>query len=82
MSLNIGTEAHEAVKRLAHNPDFKAVRDGLYEVMRARFNQALDGMGADAIGYARALRDIYLAFEAAATGKQINQVPKPTTEKR
>jgi hypothetical protein len=43
-------------------------------------NQALDLESSkrdDAIGYARALRDVWQAIEAAATKQRINAVPKP-----
>ena len=82
MSLNLG-EAVEAARRL-HQMDeaktlFETVRHGIREQVRDKMNHALEcdhHARADAIGYARALRDVYLALEGAATGVRPVQVEK------
>jgi hypothetical protein len=81
MSINIGTPAVEACRRLAGSEDFAAVREGLYEELRRRMNTALEcapELRIDATSYARALRDVYVAFDSATTGKPYNTVAKPT----
>lgn len=80
MSLNLGTEGVNACANLGQQGDFVAFRLALLEQVRTQMNQALDIEPArrdDAIGYARALRDLWLALEAAATRQKINAVPKP-----
>jgi hypothetical protein len=85
MSLNIGTDAVEAARQL-HQSDAKAlfetVRRGIYDQARDKMNHALEcehHTRADAIGYARAMRDIYLALEGAATGVRPTHVEKPSS---
>lgn len=85
MSLNIGTEGCLAAKALQPSPDWKVLRDALEELARSKMNQALDAppeVQATACGYARALRDLWVAFEAATVGGpgragDQNQVRKP-----
>jgi hypothetical protein len=76
MALNLGTPAMEAAHDLAKGKGedvralFEKVREGVYAAVRKQMNDALD-VGPDdrhmAVGYARALRDVYLALESAAT---------------
>jgi hypothetical protein len=80
VSLNLGSQGVNACANLGSQGDFVALRLALLEQVRTQMNQALDIEAArrdDAIGYARALRDLWLALEAAATGQKINAVPKP-----
>lgn len=80
MSLNLGNDGINACMNLANNGDFIAFRDALLEQSRTLVNQALDVEPTrrdDAIGYARALRDVWLAIEAAATGQRMSAVKKP-----
>lgn len=80
MSLNLGNEGLNACANLGNQGDFVALRLALLEQVRTQMNQALDiepTKRDDAIGYARALRDVWLALEAAATRQKINAVPKP-----
>lgn len=80
MSLNLGTEGINACANLGQQGDFVALRLALLEQVRVQMNQALDLESSkrdDAIGYARALRDVWQAIEAAATKQRINAVPKP-----
>lgn len=84
MSLNIGTPAVKAAETLRGNPDWAAIRASLGELTRSRMNAALEAppeQRVDATGYARALRDLYVAFESATTGVQIQRVAKPGMEK-
>lgn len=81
MSLNLGNEAIGACLNLANNGDFAMFRASLMEKVREQMNAALDceaGKRDDAIGYARALRDLWLAIDAAATNKRIQNLPKPS----
>lgn len=79
MSLNIG-KGVEAARSLVHSAAWRDICEALREQARSRMNQALDappGNRDDAIGYARALRDVYVAFEAATLGVPHAQVKKP-----
>lgn len=80
MSLNLGNEVMEAARALREYEPWAAIRDGLLEAARRSTNTALETAGeraGDAIGYARALRDVYLALEAATTGQNLNRIEKP-----
>lgn len=77
MSLNLGTEGVNACANLGNSSDFVAFRAALLEVARVQMNQALDLATENSIGYARAVRDLWLAVEAAATNQKIQQVKKP-----
>lgn len=84
MSLNLGTPAVEAAKHLHGNEHFQAVRDGLREQLRARMNLAIDSAPDHCVAntaYVRALRDVWVAIESAATGVQQKQVKTPGPEK-
>jgi hypothetical protein len=55
------------------------VRDGVLNASRQFMNAALDAGPEDrhmAVGYAKAVRDIYTALEAAAHGVQPRQIEK------
>lgn len=84
MSINLGNEAIEAARTLRPNPQWKAVLEGLHKQVVARMNAALEAAPEhrhDATGYARGLRDLWLAFETATTGEPIQKVTKPGPEK-
>jgi hypothetical protein len=84
MSLNLGGAAVEAMRQLGNNPDWKHVREGVLEQSRMKMNTALELAGHgrdDACGYARALRDLYIAFESATLGVPVAQVKKPGMQK-
>lgn len=85
MSLNLGTEALEAAKQLHQASGtkalFEAIRHGIHDQVRDKMNFALScehEARADAIGYARALRDVFMALEAGALGVRPNAVEKPS----
>lgn len=80
MSVNLGNLGCEAARSLRGNPDWVAVCEALKAQVTARMTMALDASPeklADAVGYARALKDIYVAFEAATKNINQNQVQKP-----
>lgn len=80
MSLNIGTPGVEAVKALANDPHFAKVREAIREMCRVYADRALEATEAgvhDAVGYARGLRDVFLALESAATGTVMARVKRP-----
>jgi len=81
MSINIGTAACEAMRELRSNPHWLTIRESMREQSRAKMNVALEsppgGTRDDAVGYARALRDIVVSFEAATTGSTYQRVEKP-----
>lgn len=90
MSINLGNAAHEAMARLRVNPDWKAIRDAVHEHARKAANAAIDvehTFQAASCGYARAMRDLYVTFEAATdqirpqqVNKALAPVSKPTTK--
>jgi hypothetical protein len=81
MSLNLGTPACEAMRELRSNPHWLAIRTTMLEQSRAKMNIALEsppgGARDDAVGYARALRDLVVSFEAATTGSTYQRTEKP-----
>lgn len=82
MSINIGSECTAAVAQLRGNPHWDTIRIALLEVVRKYANDALDNYGRDdMVGYARALRDLHVAFEAATNGHPYNRVEKPAPVK-
>lgn len=80
MSLNIGNDGISAARDLRDSAPWKVLREALLEQSRRMMNAALDaqpGQRDDAVGYARALRDVYLSLEAATTGQAYQRVEKP-----
>lgn len=80
MSINLGNDGIAAVKELRSSAHFAAVRDALHKQVVQKMNAALDaetGVRHEVAGYAKALRDLWIAFEAASTGEAYNQVKKP-----
>jgi hypothetical protein len=80
MSLNLGNDGVAAIRDLANDPRFHLVRAALWDRASAMVNVAIEaqpGTRDDVCGYARALRDVCVAFEAAATGKSAREVQKP-----
>lgn len=80
MTLNIGTPAVEAVKELRNSAAFQTVLEGLEEQTRVAMNRALEStpeFRMDLVGYARGVRDVWIALKSAATGIAPNQVKKP-----
>lgn len=88
MSLNLGNEAIAAARMLhlsSEQAAFQAVRDAILEQARKSMTTALEcehTSRSDAIGYARAFRDLYVALEAAATDVNQRLVEKPGSEAR
>lgn len=80
--MNLGNEAIEAARDLHQSGAtraFEQLRDGILNQSRYFMNQALDAGPDDrhmAVGYAKALRDLYVALEAAAHGVPHRQVEK------
>lgn len=80
MSINLGNEGIAAVKELRGSAHFQGVRDALHKQFIRSMHAALEAettVRNDAVGYARALRDLWIAFESATTDKAYNQVVKP-----
>jgi sirohydrochlorin ferrochelatase len=79
VSLNIGNSGGAAARSLRQNGDWKAFREALYELARQKMNQALEPSATrdDAVGYARALRDLSIAIEAATLEIPQTQIKKP-----
>ncbi len=84
-TLNIGTEGVQACAELRTSPQWTTVRLALLEITRKTMNSALDASPENqprACGYAQAMRDLFVAFESATSGTNINQVAKPGPAKR
>lgn len=80
MSLNLGNDACAAMRDLSRDARWTAIRAALLEQTRVRMNHALEappGARDDAVGYARALRDVVVAIESASTGQAAQRVEKP-----
>jgi hypothetical protein len=81
LSLNFGTDAIAALAGLRDNNNFREFHDKLGELVNQMSNAALEPSGEasrdDKCGYARALRDVWIAVEAAVTGAKYNSVGKP-----
>lgn len=80
MSLNLGTPTVQAAAALRPDPHFEQVRAGLAEVVQARVNAALDApveQRVEATAYARAIRDVWVALEAATLGVRPAAVATP-----
>jgi len=80
MSLNLQNDGIAAVKELRSHPAFAALRAVLAREANSKANAAIDApheLQASACGYARALRDLYVALESAVQGVPQNKVTKP-----
>jgi hypothetical protein len=84
VSLNLGNEALAALRSLRASPDFRVLHEALGEQVRRYMNASLDmesGNLAIGVGYARALRDFYMAIEAGLLDQPINRIEKPAPVK-
>lgn len=84
MSLNLGTEGCQAARELRTVASWADLRTALHKLVVARMNTALDAppeLRVDQSAYARALRDVWMAFEAATNGEPIQRTAKPGPEK-
>jgi hypothetical protein len=84
MSINLGNDAIAAAAELRTSEAWATFRAGLNAQFVRTMHAALDSAPehrADAIGYARAFRDLTVATEAATLGVQHNRVAKPGGEK-
>lgn len=80
MSLNLRNDGCNAARDLRGNSNWETLRGVVRDLATQFMNQALDATPdrkCDATGYARALRDVCLAFDSATTGVNQNQVKKP-----
>jgi phytoene/squalene synthetase len=80
VSINLGNDGVAAVRELRVSPAWAALMKALADQARSTANTALDAspeLQASACGYARAVRNMYIAFESAASGMQQNLVKKP-----
>jgi len=85
LSLNLGNDALAALRALRGNPDFRALHAALGEQVRRYMNASLDmelGNLAVSVGYARALRDFYMALESGMLDQPVNRVEKPGPVKK
>lgn len=72
MSINLGTKGTNAALALAGNEPFHYFVEALEEQMSKFANTAMDAppdMQMQMLGYARGLRDLWIAVEAARSGK-------------
>jgi hypothetical protein len=81
LSLNLGNDAIDALVSLRGNAEFKEFHAKLGEMVNTMTNAALEpaegAMRDDRCGYARALRDLWIAIESAITNEKYNAVKKP-----
>ena len=79
MSINLGTSGCDACAHLRNNEHWQTVCESVREQTRTWMNNVLDpdiGKAEFARGYAKAIRDLYLAFDAATQGIRQNQTTK------
>lgn len=82
MSLNLGNATMAACAALRTDASFAALRAGLADVAHQKIHAALDvppEQRVEATSYARALRDVWLAIEAATLTVPQRQVALPKT---
>lgn len=80
MSLNLGNTGCDAARALNPSPEWTKLRGALRTTAQAYANKALDAPPEKAVSasaYACALRDVYMALEAATTASPISQVKPP-----
>lgn len=78
--MNLGSVATDAALRLKNNPDWIAFKAGLEATAGALMNASLASppeARLDATAYARAVRDVWIAVEAATTATGQRGVAKP-----
>lgn len=78
--MNLGTKGCEAARALNTSEHFAIVLAALKDLANQTANTALDSPPSEqarACGYARALRDTYVALEAARVGTHQNAIKKP-----
>lgn len=83
MSLNLGNEVMSAAQALRGDTNFAALRAAMVSVVHDKINGALESAPehrVEATAYARALRDMWLALEAATQSVRVSTVklPKPS----
>ena len=82
MSLNIGTDGVNAANNLGNAGDFVALLDALLKVADDAVHNAIEMSPGpdrdDRLGYARALRDLWIALQSARTGVPYRRVDKPS----
>lgn len=73
-----------AARALRETPAWQELRNALLEQSRKFMNTALEMPVPrdDAVGYARALRDVWLALESSTYNQPVHQVTKPGPVKR
>lgn len=80
MSLNLGNSTMAACAALRTDASFAALRTGLADIAHQKIHAALDvppDARVEATSYARALRDVWLAIEAATLTVPQRQVALP-----
>lgn len=80
MSINLGPEGCKAAAELQASPQFAAVVLSIKDQAQKAANAALDAPPehlARQAGFARGLRDLYIALEAARTGTAPQRVKAP-----
>jgi len=81
MSLNLGPEAFEAIRRLKNNSDWRSIVTALHDQMNNYMHLAIEvppDSRLDATGYARGLRDLRAHIELVEEqGTNASRNPKP-----
>lgn len=80
MSINLGNEGIAALKELRASAHFAAFRTALHAQVVRTMNATLDAETTtrhEVAGYAKGLRDLWMAVESAVTDTAYNQVKKP-----
>lgn len=78
--MNLGTKGCEAARALSTSEQFVTIVQAIKDQANSAANSALDAshdQQSRQCGYARALRDLYVALESARAGVPQPQVKKP-----
>jgi len=79
MSINLGTPGCDACAQLRNNENWALVCESVKEQTTVWMNNVLDsdvGKAEYVRGYAKAVRDLYIAFDAATKGQRQSQSVK------
>lgn len=80
MSLNLGNDGIAALRDMANDPNFQTLKQALWDRASSLMNTAIEApreQRDDLCGYARALRDLFIAFESGASGQNQREIKRP-----
>lgn len=79
--MNLGKDAYEAVQALRGNQEWIKLVASMEGLASKLMNDAIDSGEAVGCAYAKAVRDMFLAFASATSNVRPHQVQKPGVAK-